>query len=451
MRPTSSFELLTASDAEGRERRAAAGLFAHGVREGEVVAFCLSGSADLLCAILGATRSGLLPAVLNPGLTELERDRYLDLIQPRLVISSDTQLFALFGDAERELAPYPLTKPMHFTSGTTGMAKAVTTGFFDEATAKRVVDDEQEVWGFAPGDRLLMCSPVHHTVGIRLPMVALTHGADVLLSKSFDASAALEAVRSDQPTTAFMVPTHLQRLLALPQLGEDERFSSLRYLVHAGSSCPPALKHAAMDRVGGQGILEFYGATETQFAFCTQDEWLEHPGTVGKARQGRTLSIDPIDGKIGTIWCDVPDFARFSYFGNDAATADAWRENACTVGDLGELDADGFLYLTGRRHDLIITGGVNVYPAEIEAALTGTAGVQELCVFAVDDEQWGQKVCCAVVGDKGAEEQLRQRALEVLAPFKRPKEYFALSNLPTTATGKVLRRQLPELVEHLRR
>jgi len=439
-------ELLTALDAEQRQRRAAAGLFAQGVSEGEVVAFCLSGSADLLCAILGATRSGLLPAVLNPGLTELERDHYLDLIQPRLVISTDAQLFALFGDAERELAPYPLTKPMHFTSGTTGMAKAVTTGFFDEATAKRVVDDEQEVWGFTPGDRLLMCSPVHHTVGIRLPMVALSHGTDVLLSKFFDASAALEALRSDQPTTAFMVPTHLQRLLALPQLGEDERFSSLRYLVHAGSSCPPALKHAAMDRVGGQGILEFYGATETQFAFCTQDEWLEHPGTVGKARQGRTLSIEPIDGNIGTIWCDVPDFARFSYFGNEAATTDAWRGNACTVGDLGELDADGFLYLTGRRHDLIITGGVNVYPAEIEAALTGITGVQEICVFSLDDDTWGQMVCCAVVGDSSAVERLRERSTQVLAPYKRPKEYFELSELPMTATGKVLRRALAELV-----
>ena len=440
------YELLTAHDAEERQRRAAAGLFNAGLTAGDIVAFCLSGSASLLCAVLGATRSHLLPAVLNPGLTEVERKTYLAQLNPRLVISTEAQLAALFGDQERELAPYPLTKPMHFTSGTTGAAKAVTTRFFDEATAKRVVEDEQDVWEFDASDRLLMCSPVHHTVGIRLPMVALSQGAEVLLSKTFDASGALDALRHDGPTTAFMVPTHLQRVLALPELDREERFRSLRYLVHAGSSCPPALKYAAMERVGGQGIVEFYGATETQFAFCTQQEWLEHPGTVGKAREGRTLSIEAIDGQVGTIWCDVPDFARFQYFGNEAATAEAWRGNACTVGDLGELDDDGFLYLTGRRHDLIITGGVNVYPAEIEAALTGTPGVRELCVFSVDDETWGQKVCCAVVGDSGAVAKLRERAFQVLAPFKRPKEYFELPELPMTATGKVLRRALPELV-----
>jgi acyl-CoA synthetase (AMP-forming)/AMP-acid ligase II len=442
---TSHVELLTAKDAEQRMRRAAAGLFRAGLTEGDLVAFCLSGSTDLLCTIVGAARSRLLPAVLNPGLTALEQEAALAQLGARLVISSEAQLQLLFGDTERELAPYPLTKPMHFTSGTTGVAKAVTTGFFDEHTAKLVVDDEQAVWGFEPGDRLLMCSPVHHTVGVRLPIVALCQGADVLLSKSFAASEALGALRSLRPTTAFMVPTHLQRLLALSELGKEEKFTSLRFLIHAGSSCPPALKYAAMARVGGQGIVEFYGATETQFTFCTEQEWLEHPGTVGKAREGRTLCIEAIDGQVGTIWCDVPDFARFQYFGNEAATAEAWRGNSCTVGDLGELDDDGFLYLTGRRHDLIITGGVNVYPAEIEAALTGTTGVRELCVFSVDDETWGQKVCCAVVGDSGAVAKLRERAFQVLAPFKRPKEYFELPELPMTATGKVLRRALPEL------
>jgi acyl-CoA synthetase (AMP-forming)/AMP-acid ligase II len=441
-----SFTLLTATRAERLQRQAAAGLFSRGLREGDLVAFTSSGSAHLLCAVLAATRSRLLPAVLNPLLTPSERISYLAQLEPALTIASEGELLSLFGSAERELAPFPLTKPLHFTSGTTGQAKAVTTGFFSEATAKRVVDDEQEVWEFSSGDRLLMCSPVHHTVGIRLPMVALASGADVLVATGFDAGVALEALRTAQPTAAFMVPTHLQRVLGHDDLGDDEQFSSLRYLVHAGASCPPALKRSAMERVGGRGILEFYGATETQFTFCSQEDWLAHPGTVGRARRGRTLSIrDSVDG-VGTIWCEVPDFARFSYLGHDAATEAAWRGDHCTVGDLGELDAEGYLYLSGRRHDLIITGGINVYPAEIEAALTGTFDVTELCVFSLDDETWGQKVCCAVVGGAHAVANLRTRATEVLAPFKRPKEYFVLDELPVSATGKVLRRLLPDLV-----
>lgn len=133
---------------------------------------------------------------------------------------------------------------------------------------------------------------------------------------------------------------------------------------------------------------------------------------------------------------------------NPEATANAWRGSACTVGDLGRLDADGFLYLTGRRHDLIISGGVNVYPAEVENALSGVPGIQEVAVFGLHDDQWGQRVCVAYVSDTGsagasAEEALRSVASSRLAPYKRPKAYFATKDLPHTATGKLMRRAVP--------
>ena len=170
---------------------------------------------------------------------------------------------------------------------------------------------------------------------------------------------------------------------------------------------------------------------------------------MGRARPGRTLSIDPIEGEhdVGTIWCEVPDFARFSYFGNPTATADAWRGSAFSVGDIGRLDDDGYLSLTGRRTDLIITGGVNVYPAEIEAALAELDGVDEVCVFGLDDEQWGQRVCAAVVGSPTlTPEWVREQSRSVLAPFKRPKDVYLTADLPIGPTGKVLRR---EIVAHL--
>ena len=185
---------------------------------------------------------------------------------------------------------------------------------------------------------------------------------------------------------------------------------------------------------------------------CPPDEWLERPGTVGRARSGRRLSIAPLDGTgeadpggAGTIWSTMPDFARFAYWRNDEATAQAWRGDACTIGDLGTLDADGYLYLTGRRHDLIISGGVNVYPAEVENVLAAVEGVAEVAVFGLPDEQWGQRVCAAYVADRpGAEEALRAAASSGLAPYKRPKTYVGAPDLPHTATGKLIRRAVPE-------
>ena len=138
-----------------------------------------------------------------------------------------------------------------------------------------------------------------------------------------------------------------------------------------------------------------------------------------------------------------------AFTGNPGTTVDVWRGTACTVGglgDLGELDEDGFLYLTGRRHDLIITGGANVYPAEIEVALAGIVGVQEPCVFSGRGRGVGQKVCCTVIGDLRAVDRLRDCSQQVLAPYKRPKEYFLLDALPLTTTGKVMRRMPPDLV-----
>jgi long-chain acyl-CoA synthetase len=147
----------------------------------------------------------------------------------------------------------------------------------------------------------------------------------------------------------------------------------------------------------------------------------------------------------GTIWCAMPDFARFSYWNNPSATAAAWEGDACSVGDLGTLSDDGYLFFTGRRDDLIISGGVNVYPVEVEAALAGVAGVRQLAVFGLPDEQWGQRVCATYVADSAtAERDLREAATAHLAPYKRPKEYFAASELPHTATGKLLRRAIAE-------
>ncbi|HZB72295.1 MAG TPA: fatty acid--CoA ligase family protein, partial [Acidimicrobiales bacterium] len=181
----------------------------------------------------------------------------------------------------------------------------------------------------------------------------------------------------------------------------------------------------------------FYGSTEGQFTACPPDEWLARPGTVGRARPGRRLSTDP----DGTIWCQVPAPARFTYWRDPVRTAAAWRGDAFTVGDLGRLDDDGYLWLDGRRDDLLISGGVNVYPLEVERALAACPGVAEVAVFGVPDERWGTRVCAAVVGDV-EEEALRAHARERLAPAKRPKDVVRVAALPHTDRGKVRRSTL---------
>jgi acyl-CoA synthetase (AMP-forming)/AMP-acid ligase II len=451
-------EVLGSADAEDRQRRAAGALLAGGCRPGDRVAFCLGSSADLICAVLGAARVGLIPVLLNATLTDPERDLLLADARPTMAVLTEPALAALTEGSPVDLAPHPLTRPMHYTSGTTGRPKGVTTGLWDEATARAVFEDEAAIWQFDADDVHMVCSPMYHTVSVRFATGTLLSGGSLAILSRFDASTALDVLRRRRPTTTFLVPTHLQRILQSPKLDDDEKLDSLRLLVHAGAPCPPSVKRDTMARLHAGALWEFYGSTEAQFTVCGPDEWLAHPGTVGRARPGRRLTIEPLtehagaarggrddDEGGGTIWCDVPSFARFSYWGYEEATRQAWRGTACTVGDLGTLDPDGYLYLSGRRYDLIISGGVNVYPAEVEAVLAAVSGVLQVAVFGMPDEQWGQKVCVAYVTDRaGAEADLRAAAAGALAPYKRPKDYIATKELPHTATGKLLRRALPE-------
>jgi acyl-CoA synthetase (AMP-forming)/AMP-acid ligase II len=430
-------------------RRAAGALLAEGCVRGDRVVFSLGSSADLICAVLGAARVGLLPVLLNATLTEAERDLLAADAEPTVRIFDQAALAALSDGSPTELSPYPLTRPMHYTSGTTGRPKGVTTGIWDEATAKAVFEDEAAVWQFDPADLHLVCSPMYHTVSVRFAGGTLLSGGSLAILGRFDAATALDTLRRVRPSTAFLVPTHLQRILALDELAADEQFDSLRLLAHAGAPCPPSVKWATFERVAPGTLWEFYGSTEGQFTVCGPDEWLEHQGSVGRARPGRQLSIVPVadaeadEDESGTIWCAMPDFARFSYWGDTAATEKAWRGDACSVGDLGHLDADGYLYLSGRRHDLIISGGVNVYPAEIEGVLAAVPGVDQVGVFGVPDERWGQRVCVAYVAGAGvSDDTLRTAAEAGLAPYKRPKSYYRTGELPHTATGKLLRRSL---------
>jgi len=439
-------EVLTAGRAEDAQARAAGALEAAGCVEGDRVVFCLPSSAGLLCAVLGALRVGIVPVLLNATLTSAERDVLVDDAEPALVVTDVDGLARLDAGPPVTLAAHPRGRPMHYTSGTTGRAKGVWSGPWDPTTASAAVADEADQWAFGPEDVHLVCSPMYHSVSVRFAGGTLLAGGTCVILDHFDAdraAAALEGAFGALPTTAFTAPSALARLLALPDT-TPARFRALRLLVHAGSPCPPALKRAALDVVGPEVLWEFYGSTEGQFTVCSSAEWLERPGTVGRARRGRELSVDA----DGTVWCRPPDFARFAYWRDEAKTAAAWRDGAFTVGDLGRLDDDGYLFLDGRRDDLVISGGVNVYPAEVEASLAEVPGVADVAVFGVADERWGQRVCAAVVTAPGTDPDrvvaaLGDHAAVHLAGYKRPKQYAVVDALPRTTTGKVQRLRLP--------
>lgn len=496
--------LLTAREADAAALRAAANLAAAGVANGQRVAVAIaetpSGTsathslradeiqAHTVSLVLGALRSGVIPVMINPALPPVERAHQLRDCKPALVIDSAVTLVRLVEhDASApppEMADLPLGRPVHYTSGTTGVSKGVWTGALPEDRAAALWRDEMDQWSFGPDDVSLVHGPLAHSGPLRFAMLCLLAGGDVLLPGRFDASAIAQALVDRRPTTAFVVPSHLQRLFTLPG-GPPP--SPYRLLAHAGTACPESLKRQLHAWAGVDRVWEFYGSTEGQFTACGGAEWETRPGTVGRARSGRRLIIESIgqagdDGlwqsagkrsgpaagqavgeagqaagsdigqaigqasgqpsDTGVIWCEPPPFARFEYFGDPDKTAAAWRAtptgSAFTVGDLGRLDPEGYLFLEGRRDDLIITGGVNVYPTQVEAVLLDHPGVLEVAVFGMDDERWGQCVCAGVVGVVSAR-ALLEWSRPRLAPYQRPKQVFIVDELPRTASGKIKR------------
>ncbi len=419
------------------------------LRAGDRVALLTPGSVEYVELVITLLGAGVIPVPLDPNLTRVERERLLSYVDPVLVIGDPEALqHARLDRPTRPTQPtntpgstdqharlnVPRGRPMHLTSGTTGSPKGVYSGVLGEDAAAALLEEERELWGFTSDDVNLVLSPLHHSAPLRFAMGTALAGGRVIVPGAFEVERVTEAIRTERVTTMFCVPTHLHRLFAYwDQTGLPD-LSGFRLVAHAGAACPPDLKRRLVETFPTGTTWEFYGSTEGQFTACRSEEWLTRPGTVGRARPGRTITVDP----DGTIWCAVPEHARFTYWRAPEKTAAAWRDDAFTVGDLGKIDEEGYLFLDGRREDLVISGGVNVYPVEVEHVLGAHPQVREIAVFGEPDDEWGQRVCAAVVGDVDFDE-LRRKARDELAPAKRPKEYVRMEALPHTPTGKVQR------------
>ncbi|MCZ7525443.1 MAG: AMP-binding protein [Acidimicrobiia bacterium] len=348
------------------------------------------------------------------------------------------------------LAAETMASPVFYMSGTTGRPKGVVHGYLDRERSRMAQLGQVQLWGWTADDVYLLSGPAYHAGPGGYLMAALFVGATTVILPHFDAREWLQAVSTHRGTISFMVPAHFIRILEVP---EEERarhdLSSLRLIVHGGAPCPVPVKRRIIDALAPAEIWELYGASEGGATRISPREWLEHPGSVGTPWPGVEVRILDGDGRplppgrTGIVHIRPAGGARFHYHDDEEKTAGAWHDDAFTVGDVGYLDEDGYLYLTDRATDMVIRGGVNVYPREIEEVLHRHPEVVDCAVFGVPDERLGENLAALVETRRPVRpDELQAWCRERLADFKVPALVRIVDELPRQPNGKVLKRLL---------
>ena len=483
-----SGETVTYGQYEARCNRTAHLLRAAGLQRGDHIAVLMENSPQLLEIEGAAERTGLYYTLINTYLAPGEVAYIVANSRSRLLFSSAARrpvaeaAAAKCPDVERMLvtgpgdppagwesyqaavAGYPgdpvpgemLGTAMLYSSGTTGQPKGVLRGLPEVAPSEPlpVMAFVRAMFGFRAGMTYLSPAPLYHSAPQASVSAALRLGATCVLMEHFDAEQWLALVERYKVTHCQMVPVMFSRLLRLP---DDVRArydtSSLECIVHAAAPCPAHVKQAMIDWLGPI-ITEYYGATEANgFTFCDSAQWLAHPGTVGTTILGELLIADDEGnecpaGVDGTIW--FRGATAFEYFAEPGKTAQSRTADglASTVGDVGHVDADGYLYLTDRKSYMIISGGVNIYPQETENLLSAHPAVADVAVIGVPNEDLGEEVKAVVqlTDPAAAGPDLAQELIDYcrarLAHFKCPRTIDFVPELPRSATGKLYKRLL---------
>jgi long-chain acyl-CoA synthetase len=346
---------------------------------------------------------------------------------------------------------------MHYTSGTTGRPKGVRRPLsgIDPDDAAELGTALAQFFGITAGQPNvhLVTSPSYHTAVTVFGGAALHMGHSLVYMDSWDSELALRLVEQHRVTNTHMVPTQFKRMLDLP--GEVRRrydLSSMRWLLHAAAPCPPGIKRAMLDW-WGPCVYEYYAATEGGGTIATPQDWLAKPGTVGKPWPISEVMVAGESGEPcppgvpGTVYMRM-GLADFEYKDDPVKTEASRLHGYFTVGDIGYLDEDGFLFLCDRKSDMIISGGANIYPAEVEAEIIMHPQVADVAVFGVPDEEWGESVKAVVQPAEGAvpgpglAADILASLEGRLAKMKWPKSIEFMAELPRDPSGKLLKRRL---------
>jgi long-chain acyl-CoA synthetase len=388
---------------------------------------------------------------------EAARQR-LDGEQPSLVaigdsappagwVRLDDAMAAFSSDAPDSAEDTTTGAAMIYTSGTTGHPKGAyrPTGI-DPASVIQVI----QLFEFRNADVHLMGGPGYHSaVGVFAAMTILCGGTVVLMPK-FDAEEALALIQRHRVTTTYMAPTLLQRIMDVSEAVRDHYdVSSMRSVILGAAPCPHSLKERAIEYFG-EALWEFYGATETGFNLVLRPEdQLRKPGSAGTPPDGQEILLlddlgQPVpDGEPGELW--VRNNWLAAYYNKPEATERSMRDGFFSVGDVAYRDADGYYYICDRKIDMIISGGVNIYPAEIEACLHAHPAVRDVAVVGVPDDHWGEAVKAVVAlqpGTSATGEELVDWCRGRLADYKRPRSVDFVTELPRDQAGKLLKRMI---------
>ena len=477
-----SGETVSYAELDARSNQVAQLLRARGIKAGETVALCMENHPWFFCLTWGFQRAGVHFVCVSSRLTAPELAYILEDSAAKLLFGTAylapvlDQVEALapqvpqlrFGvDAEQALAALPAEPipderagvDMLYSSGTTGRPKGVKIPLPADPAIDQtnvLVQLAMHAYGIDAEARYLSPAPLYHAAPLRWSMTVHKIGGTVVVMERFDPEAALAAIEQYRITDGQFVPTHFVRMLKLPeQTRAKYDVSSLKCAIHAAAPCPVPIKRAMIDW-WGPVLFEYYAGTEGNGStFITSPEWLEHPGSVGKALSG-ILHVCGEDGNEvsrgteGQIFFEPTEqMVPFEYHNDPVKTADSRNQHGwSSLGDVGYQDADGYLYLTDRKSFMIISGGVNIYPQEIENLLVTHPKVADAAVIGAPDADMGERVVAVVqpldMADAGPDfaEELTAYLAPQLSRVKMPRQIDFRAELPRELTGKLYKRHL---------
>jgi len=443
---------LSAGELELATRRAARGLALAGVRQGDRVLWEADATEDVIIAALAVLRLGAILAPVSSRQSDLERATVLENLEPKLVVSEasrgavsqkwrraselSTPDAAVLGDLELDKAAPSDLALIVYTSGTTGDPKGA---MLTHANLAAGVDSLQEAWGWTPEDRLLTALPLFHVHGLVVGLLtSLAIGSGTIVEASFDAGRFLAAIAEERATMSFCVPTMLHRIAEHP---EASSVATLRLLVSGSAPLPAALFDRFADDLKTT-ILERYGMTETLLTISNPLDGVRRAGTVGFPLPGVSARIPEPGGPEEELWVAGPTVFA-GYWRNQPATDAVMTDGWIATGDIIKVLSTGHIVICGRSRELIISGGFNVFPVEVEDVLRRQPGVLDACVVGSPSDEWGEEVVAHLVVTEDFDEALLLAALSgEISHYKLPRRIHVVDELPRNALGKLQRHLL---------